>query len=329
MKRSRETLLTLLTASPGGYVSGERLAAELGCTRAAIWKKIQSLRSSGYIIEGTSQKGYRLLSGAAAWANQLKSDLDKSFDGFYHLFFQEEVSSTNDLAKSAAIAGAKEGSLLLAGRQTAGRGRLGRHWESEAEGGLYFSLLLRPTLTTTRAGLLSLWAGYSIAKAINSFNVDTVGLKWPNDIISAGNGRKIGGILTEAGLEDNQLSYVIIGCGLNVLQQDFPEAIKNRATSLTKEGLTVTQLSLLKAILKEIYQDYKQFTNDPKFFLTAYKELCLTLGKAIEVHSFGEKDPIKGQATDIGEEGELILATASGEVIPCYAGEISLTGNST
>lgn len=167
------------------------------------------------------------------------------------------VGSTNEVAKRLAARGALHGAIVLSNNQTAGKGRLGKQWHSQA-GGLYFSILLKPTLEIDRMPMVTLLIGASVAKAVET----TIGmkprLKWPNDVLYQG--RKLAGILVESSLKQHKASYLIAGIGINVCQKegDFPEAIRDQVTSLRLvSGRSVSKNVLLRHCLEYLDEDFR------------------------------------------------------------------------
>ncbi len=172
------------------------------------------------------------------------------------MHYFRSTTSTNEMAMKAAQAGADEGSLFIADEQTAGRGRGGHSWHSSGEGGLYLSVLLRPTMNPTDVLWLSLITGLSAHYAIESVLGTPPDLRWPNDIM-LGN-RKLGGILTEMHADSTHVRHVVVGIGLNVNQPSFPEDIASIATSLRIEtGRDWPRTEILAALLKSLDREYR------------------------------------------------------------------------
>jgi BirA family transcriptional regulator, biotin operon repressor / biotin---[acetyl-CoA-carboxylase] ligase len=172
------------------------------------------------------------------------------------IHYFRSTTSTNEMAMKAALEGAEEGSLFIADEQTAGRGRGGHSWHSPAAGGLYVSILLRPTMNPTDVLWLSLIAGLSAHYAIDSVLGISPDLRWPNDIM-LGN-RKLGGILTEMHADSTHVRHVVVGIGINVNQPDFPEDIAGVATSLRIEtGREWPRTEIAAALLKSLDREYR------------------------------------------------------------------------
>ena len=170
----------------GGFVSGEKISAELGISRAAVWKRVEALRAQGYAIESAGRRGYRLVPGDALDPSLWKGALTTRELGRGEVRYQAEVSSTNTVLKEMAVGGAPQGSLCLCDRQTAGRGRLGRQWISPAGQGLWCSTLLRPRLKPEDAPFITFCTAMALAEAIDRLCGTQARIKWPNDVVIQG-----------------------------------------------------------------------------------------------------------------------------------------------
>lgn len=231
------------------------------------------------------------------------------------VFFRETLSSTQELAKELARSGAAEGTLVLAERQSDGRGRLGRRWFSPKRGGVYMSIVLRPPILLSDAQLLSLAAAVAISEAIDKVYNLKVQVKWPNDILY--DQKKLCGILGEAAAVGEQVIYSIIGIGVNVdiLPSLLPAEIRERATSLRDIlGHEVCREDLIAAITKEIYRWTKEtlYEGKKEELLHEYERRCGTLGQEVVVES-GQKI-LRGVAKAIGPDGALVVSTAEGDL---------------
>ena len=241
------------------------------------------------------------------------------------LFVYEETDSTNLQAKRLSEKGMPHGTLTVADRQSAGRGRCGRGWDSPQGCNIYMSLLLRPDFAPDKASMLTLVMAYSVQKAIQSCTGLESQIKWPNDIVL--NGKKIVGILTEMDAEMNRISNVIIGVGINVNVEAFPEEIADRATSLQIEAGAEIQRNLLVAeVMKQFERDYESFleTKDLSWMREAYNDRLVNRGKEVMVH--GEKEPYRALALGINDAGELCVRLNDGREETIYAGEVSVRG---
>ncbi len=200
-----------------GYVSGEQLSTELGMTRSAVWKYIKALKADGYKIDSVRNKGYRLIASPDKLDEEdITNGLETTLVG-KKLILLDEVDSTNEEVKRLAAQGAEDGTVVAAEHQTSGRGRFGRVWDSD-NGGLYFTILLRPELPPSDIASITLAAGYGVCLAVREYSGADARIKWPNDVI-IGN-RKICGILTEMAAQSDRIDYVAIGIGINLNHGD-------------------------------------------------------------------------------------------------------------
>lgn len=311
--------LLLMLKQTGTFLSGEELGSRLGLSRTAVWKRIERLRTCGYLVEGSSRRGYRLepeqdLLLAAEIMAELP--LQRLKGPVWHFV---SLPSTNDLAKDFARRGYPEGSVLLAETQTAGRGRLGRVWESPLGKGIYLSIILRPPLPPTELPKLTLTAAVAVVEALKKITPLKIGIKWPNDILL--DGKKLGGILTEMETESDRMSYVILGVGLNINTAIFPDYLQMQATSLAGTGRTYSRLAIVRAFLSAMDELYGNFLNQ-KFpeILDLWRRAAVTLGKPVKVKLGGRE--ISGLAVDVAPDGALLVEKPGGEVQRIISGEI-------
>lgn len=308
-----------------GFLSGEDIGRELSITRAAVWKGIKKLREEGYEIEAVTNRGYRLTNPETMYnKRELEQGLKTKTMG-QSIYFYEETDTTNNRARELALEGAPEGTLVVAEKQTAGRGRRGKVWESPLGTGIWMSLVLRPQIMPAEASVLTLLCGLATAEAIEVETGLSVGIKWPNDILI--NGKKAVGILTEMDCEMSQVHFVIPGIGINVNTTSFPPEIADIATSLYLEcGKTVSRRRLVHKVLERLEEYYETFLRTGSFtaMLEDYRKHCITLGK--EVHVLG-REPFFAEALDITPEGELLVRRAdNGKEEVVFSGEVSIRG---
>ena len=223
----KSRLLELLEQHKGETLSGEILAGELSCTRAAIWKAVKSLREMGYRIEAGPNRGYMLARDTDVLsAEGLRLYLE---DPQTEIEIFEEVASTNQTAKELAVAGkAGHGSLVLARSQQAGRGRRGRSFFSPKDAGLYLSVIIKPESTLTESLLLTCAAAVAVCRAVKQVYGLELSIKWVNDLYYQG--KKVCGILTEAvtDFESGSIEFAVIGIGLNLFQGKEPLPLELR-----------------------------------------------------------------------------------------------------
>lgn len=308
-----------------GFLSGEDIGRELSITRAAVWKGIKKLREEGYEIEAVTNRGYRLTNPETMYnKRELEQGLKTKTMG-QSIYFYEETDTTNNRARELALEGAPEGTLVVAEKQTAGRGRRGKVWESPLGTGIWMSLVLRPQIMPAEASVLTLLCGLATAEAIEVETGLSAGIKWPNDILI--NGKKAVGILTEMDCEMSEVHFVIPGIGINVNTASFPPEIADIATSLYLEcGKTVSRRRLVHKVLERLEEHYETFLRTGSFtaMLEDYRKHCITLGK--EVHVLG-REPFFAEALDITPEGELLVRRAdNGKEEVVFSGEVSIRG---
>jgi len=235
-----------------------------------------------------------------------------------------EVGSTNDVAMVAGQAGTPEGLVVLADRQTAGRGRRGRSWASAAGVGLYTSILLRPDLLPDRVPLLTLVAGLGVAEAIEEVTGFAARLKWPNDVLM--DGRKVAGILAETAFTDTRISHVVVGIGINVNhgRQDLPEALFPEATSLyLATGRLTSRGQLAAAVYNSLERWYGLFCRK-RFdeILASGRARSASLGHAVEI--LAEEGTWQGVAMDLDSDGALLVRAEDGGLRRVIASDVSI-----
>lgn len=321
---AKQHVLSVLEQNKGNSVSGARLAGELSISRNAVWKAIKALQSEGYAISAVPNKGYCLseendILSVESITPYLADNLKE-----LSLMVHKSVTSTNTLLKDLAGEGEKEGKVLIAEEQTGGRGRLGRKFYSPAKTGIYMSILLRPKLTVDDALFITTSAAAAVAEAIESVTGCDASIKWVNDIYC--NGKKVCGILTEAGVdfEGGGLEYCIVGIGINVARplEDFPEELKDIADGIFETRLYSSDLRsrLAAEILNRFWGYYKEFHN--KNFIKEYRERSFLIGREISV-LMGDKQE-KATALDIDERARLIVKLTNGEIKALSSGEVSV-----
>ena len=322
-KLRKAEILALLRQS-GSYLSGQELCSRFGISRTAVWKVISQLKEEGYEIEAVQNRGYRLMSSPDVLEeSEIASRLHTRRMG-RNLICRSVTGSTNVDAKKAAEENAPEGTLVVAERQEAGRGRRGRSWASPGDCNLYFTLLLRPACGPDRACMLTLVMALAVAEAVRGLGIDA-GIKWPNDIVVSG--RKVCGILTEMSAEQDYIHYVVIGTGINVNQEAFPEEIARTATSLKREkGESVARAELLAAVMERFERAYERFgaSWDLTELLPAYQKLLLNMDSQVRV--LDPKGEYDGIARGVSPAGELLVERKDGRMEAVYAGEVSVRG---
>ena len=315
----KEDILELLRAEKG-YVSGERISEMFDVSRTAVWKHINALKKEGYNIGSVSSRGYILKDCDVFNAAEILNYLETKELG-RNIIFLPETDSTNNLAKRNSEK--PNGTLFVAERQTAGRGRNGKEWISPAGGGLWMTLLLKPKLPPNTLSALTLVAGLAVTKALRKLTGGDIYIKWPNDIVF--NRKKLCGILCEMSAEVGILNYVICGIGINVGNEKLPEAIENVACSIEAEtGKKLLRSVVCAEVLNEFEKEYGRFMEGGiKAVIPEYKTYCITLDKEVVVIENDKK--YHARAVDINENGGLVAETADG-LRTLYSGEVSVRG---
>ena len=319
---TKDNVLALLQQHMDSFISGSELAEILSVSRAAIWKGIEQLRQEGYRIDSVTNRGYRLSSGSDVVSEEGIRRYLKNKALTIRVY--QSLSSTNTVLKGLAEEGAEEGLCLIAGEQTAGRGRLGRSFYSPRDSGLYMSLLLRPEMQAADATCITACAAVAAAEAIESLAPVDAQIKWVNDIFV--NGRKVCGILTEAALdcESGRINYLIVGIGINthVPKTDYPEELKGVAgPAFGTEQIPELRCRLAAAVLDRLTGYYENLLK--KDWFEEYKRRSLVLGKPVMILSAG-REPEPATALDIDRDFALIVRTETGEIRRLNSGEVSI-----
>lgn len=319
----KEKVLMLL-AGEKGFVSGQELCEKLNVSRTAVWKAVHQLQEEGYEIEAVRNRGYRLLSiPDALSAEAIEATARTRWAGRRVVFFSV-IDSSNDEAKKLAEQGAGHGTLVIAEQQTAGKGRRGRGFDSPAGTGIYMSLIIKDEIEPANASMLTLLTGLAIAEAISNVTGLKPQIKWPNDVILSG--KKVCGILTEMSLQMDCINHIVIGAGINVQNESFPEEIAPVATSLFIEsGKKTNRVELTAEILRRFESAYERFmrTQDLTYIMDDYNALLINRDRRVRV--LDPKKPFEGTALQIDARGDLLVMT-DGEIRPVAAGEVSVRG---
>lgn len=324
VKTTRDRLLSYLKEERGNWVSGEWLSRMLGVSRTAVNKHIRHLQKVGYTIDTSTKKGYSL--GATAdllLPAEIREGLATRVFGAEDIVHLPETDSTNLRAKELAALGAVEGTIVIAERQTGGRGRKGRSWFSP-EGGIYMSCILRPRMTPSEAPGITLMTGVAAAEAINLLTRLNARIKWPNDILVGG--RKIAGILTEISADMDGIDYVVVGIGINVniSREDLGDDIREIATSvLIETGGPLARSRLVRAFLEQ-FEIYYRIIQDQGFepIRKRWKDLSGIIGRRTRVEMIGKT--LTGQVFDIDTDGVLLLTDDLGARHRIVSGDITL-----
>lgn len=308
----------------GDYVSGQEICEKLGVSRTAVWKVIRQLQEEGYQVDAARSRGYRIIDGPDVMtAEEVESLLDTEWAGKPVVYYPE-TDSTNIRIRHLGDEGAPHGTLAVADRQTAGRGRRGRTWESPGGSCIYMSILLRPDLAPEKAPMLTLVMACGVAEGIMDCADVKVQIKWPNDIIVRG--KKLAGILTEMSTQVDYINHVTVGVGINVNVQNFPEEIQTATSLLSETGTQTKRAPVIAAVMKHFEENYKIFmqTEDMSGLMEKYSSLLVNQGREVLIL---EKDAeYKAYAEGINQKGELVVRREDGTVENICAGEVSVRG---
>jgi BirA family biotin operon repressor/biotin-[acetyl-CoA-carboxylase] ligase len=296
----KSKILEIFRSTPD-IVSGENLSTVLGISRVSVWKHIQKLQESGYEIQA-SPRGYQLLMSPDTpfpWEFPER-------EGLIHYF--SEVSSTMDIARDMARKGAPHLTVVIAGRQTSGRGRLRRSWHS-SDGGLYFTLILRPDIPLQWCSRVNFAASLALCRVIRKLTGLNAAVKWPNDLLVEGG--KLSGMLSEMEAVAEMVSFVTVGIGINV--NNDPTAVEPNACSLMQLlGKPVSRKEILARFLHELQTYLDGSDVNLENVVLEWKEMTCTLGRNVSVIT--PQETSTGLALDIDSAGALILKLADGSL---------------
>ncbi len=324
----KSSVLALLEARKGQYLSGEELASRFSCSRAAIWKAVKALREEGYQIRAVTNRGYILEKSSSL----LSPEAVAAYPGFppVPVFVYKEVSSTNQLLKQKALSSEfplPDGTLLLAETQKAGRGHGKRTFYSPAGSGLYFSLLYHPKGSIRQSLSIAASAASAVYEAVLEEWGVALEIKWVNDLYR--DGKKVCGILTEAisSFETGEIEFIIVGFGLNICdpQNGFPDSLKESAASVLPHGLApngqpVNRSRLAAAIAVRFLALVRQ-GQIPE----SYRTRNIVPGKEILTPApSGGPSSVPARALEILEDGRLLIQYPDGQQEALICGEIRL-----
>lgn len=321
----RKVILNAFREANGEYISGEKLANKIGCSRTAVWKHIEELKKEGFQVEAVRKKGYLLID------HSKKLSADEIYLGLHteeigrSVYFYETVPSTQKLAKELALNGANHGTLIVADEQTEGRGRLVRNWYSPKGTGLWMSLIIRPEIAIQQAPQLTLLTAVAVVEAIKDVAGIQPEIKWPNDILISG--KKVCGILTELQAEESHIQSLIIGIGINVnqKQEDFPSELQTIATSLKIEAdKLIDRTKLLQCFCYRFEKLLNTYIDNGFLPIKQLWEgYSCSIGREITARTLNGN--YHGLALGINEDGVLLLKQQSGEIREIYSADIEIT----
>lgn len=307
------------------YISGQQLCEQFQVSRTAIWKVIDQLKKEGYQIEAVRNKGYRLIESPDVMSKaEIESLVDTKWAG-KNVIYYDETDSTNNRAKEAGNNKEPHGTLFVADMQMAGKGRRGRVWKSPSGSSIYMTILLYPDIPPVKAPQLTLIMAIAVAEGIREVTGLETKIKWPNDIVV--NGKKICGILTEMSTEIDYINHVVIGIGINVNMESFPEDIAKTATSLRIEaGKEFRRFELIAAIMEHFEKAYEAVCEAGSLepIMEDYNRLLVNCGRRVRV--LEPEHEYDALALGIDKTGELQVECEDGSRKSVFAGEVSVRG---
>ncbi|MDQ0271054.1 biotin--[acetyl-CoA-carboxylase] ligase [Cytobacillus purgationiresistens] len=320
----RKKLLDAFTNNKDEYLSGQAIADLLGCSRTAVWKHMENLRKEGFELEAVRRKGYRIISTAEkVTADEIRFGLKTKTLG-KHIYYEETVDSTQKIAHRLSNEEAVEGTIVVAEEQSSGRGRMDRKWYAPKYTGVWLSIILRPNLPPHKAPQLTLIAAVAVVQAIEEVTGLQPEIKWPNDVLL--NGKKITGILTEMQSDADRIVSIIMGIGINVNQkpEDYPNELKEVATSLSIEkGEKVSRAELIQVLLLKLENLYTIYLEKGFYPIKLLWEgYAISIGKNIIARTL--TGSIEGKALGIKDDGVLIIEDQSGKTHHVYSADIEI-----
>ncbi len=321
------TILRALLDAGDGFVSGNALARELGVSRVSVWQHMEKLRDQGFGFEAVRSRGYRLTAKPAALnAALIAARLPAALD--CRIIALDTVDSTNDEAMRLVSQGATTPLVVIAAEQTRGRGRMGREWLSEPNGNLYLSFALRPDVPPERLATITPWVGVNLCQLFSSYCRISPQIKWPNDLLV--NGRKAGGILTEARIDADRIRDLVIGCGLNLQPPHggWPDDLAGRAIALSEAAAEPIDVNhFASAVISRVLTACRDVERDKpglelaklwgRFDALRDRDITLLHGR--------EESP--GRAIGIESDGSLLLRRPDGTRDRFRAGEVTIAKN--
>ena len=317
-------VLSFFQTHDSEYLSGEDLSEVLKISRVAVWKHIKKIQTLGYKIESKQKLGYRLVSNTEKllpW--EIIKDLKTENIG-KRIYYFEEIDTTQNFAEQIAADKKENGTIIIAEKQTSGRGRLERKWTSP-KGGIWFSLIIHPKFDVASSTLIPIIGGIALSKAIKSvLDLDT-SVKWPNDITLKG--KKVAGMLVDASFQANNIDYLILGIGIN-FDVDTKKLEKRLMkspnfygiNSLRRKNDKTPPKSLLKEFLIQFEKSLSQLNKGEKSkIVKEWIKRTDSIGKKIIVNTANGK--VTGISQGIDDDGALKLKTTKG-VKKIFVGDV-------
>jgi len=293
------------------YLSGQDLSDVLRISRVAIWKHIKKIQELGYTVESKQKLGYKLTSNSdllLPW--EITSGLKTKMIG-QHAYYFDSVDSTQNQALKMTEESIKDGTAIIAEKQTGGKGRSGRKWISP-KGGIWLSLILYPKFDITVTTLFPIASALALSKAIEKTFKISPELKWPNDITLKG--KKLAGMLVDVSLESNKIEKLILGVGINfeVNVKQIEKTLKQTpnfygVASLADQKNNISKIQLTQTFFSELEKIYESLNKkEIKKIILEWTKRSSTIGKTVEIDTINGK--IKGKAIKIDDDGALVVS---------------------
>ena len=303
-------VLTFLQTHNTEYLSGQDLSDVLRISRVAVWKHIKKIRELGYTVESKQKLGYKLTANSDAllpW--EITTGLKTKNIGQKAYYF-DSIDSTQNQALKMADEPENNGAIIIAAKQTGGKGRGGRKWVSP-KGGIWFSIILQPNFDISITTLFPIASALALSKALEKTFKMTPELKWPNDITVKG--KKLAGILVDASLESNRIENLVLGIGINfdVDVKQIEKTLKRTpnfygVASLSEQKKNVKPVQLIQTFLLELEKIYDMLSSkQTKKIISEWTKRSSTIGKKVELNT--KEGKIKGKAIKIDDDGALVL----------------------
>ena len=304
-------VLSFLKTHDTEYLSGQDLSDVLKISRVAVWKHIKKIKELGYTIESKQKLGYRLVANTdllLPW--EITQGLKTKKLGGQAYYF-DSINSTQEHAMKMALDPKNSGALVIAQKQTGGKGRAGRRWISP-RGGIWLSIILRPEFDVSVATLFPIASALALSSTIEKcFNIQPE-LKWPNDITIKG--KKVAGILVDASLESNKIENIVLGVGINfdVNIKEIEKDLKNTpnfygVTSLRKLNKDTTPIQLIQVFLQDLEKIIELLNESQvKKIIKEWTKRSSTIGKNVELTT--KEGKTRGKAIKIDDDGALVIS---------------------
>ncbi len=320
-----ERVVRLLKSHKSGYISGEEISRSLGFSRAAVWKNIKKLKSLGYKISSRQNLGYKMIAKTGLMLPWEVSDGLQTETIGRKIYYFDTIDSTQNFALKLASRPYENGSIVIASRQTHGRGRQDRRWISP-RGGIWLSILLKPNFEVSQTSLFPMLTALALAIAIEKKLKLKPELRWPNDVTL--NNKKIAGILVDASIESNKIDYLVIGIGINfrIKPSTISKGIKGSknygVTTLVGEKSNEDSTVFLQSFLEELERLYNNvIANNLHGIKKEWEKRSSTIGKNVKIST--TTGMMTGKAVGIDDDGAL-LVSSKGKIQRLLVGDVYL-----